>query len=92
MNLNDPLLVQPKNTMPRIDAIWAFVSVDPRDGNEGVLAAALMGPGSLVPLIAADEARLIELEPVAQRIATASGIGARLVRFHGREVVREIAP
>src|SRR5258708_6381349 len=33
------LFVQAKNTMPRIDKIWAGVSVDPRDGNEGNGAA-----------------------------------------------------
>lgn len=92
IDINDPLLIQPKNTLPRIDAIWAFVSVDPRDGNEGVLGAPLMGPGSLVPLIAADEVRLRELEPIAKAMAKRGGIKVRLVRFHQREVVREIEP
>jgi hypothetical protein len=40
------VVLMPKNEMPRIDAIWAFVSVDPDDGNEGVLSAPLLGPGS----------------------------------------------
>lgn len=92
IDIDSPILVQPKNTMPQIDAIWAFVSVDPHDGNEGVLGAPLMGPGSLVPLIAADEARLRDLEPWAQAMAKAGGIKVRLVRFHQREVVREIGP
>jgi hypothetical protein len=79
----------PKNTMPRIDAIWAFVSVDPGDGNEGVLSGPLLGPGSLVPLIAADEARLKSLWPWARMIASRSGLRCQLVKFHTREVVEE---
>jgi len=76
-----------KNTLPRIDVIWAFVSVDPEDGNEGVLSAALLGPGSQVPLIAADEARLNSLWPIARAIAKITGLRCRLVKFHTREVV-----
>jgi hypothetical protein len=79
----------PKNTMPRIDAIWAFVSVDPDDGNEGVLSAPLLGPGTQVPLIAADEARLKSLWPIARMIASRSGMRCQLVKFHTREVVEE---
>jgi hypothetical protein len=82
----------PKNTMPRIDAIWAFLSVDPEDGNEGVLSGPLLGPGSQVPLIAADEARLESLWPIARHIARAAGWHCRLVKFHTREVVAEIDP
>jgi hypothetical protein len=85
----EPVLLTPKNTMSRIDAIWAFVSVDPEDGNEGVLSAPLLGPGSQVPLIAADPARLNSLRPIAQAIAMRSGMQVRLVRFHQREVLEE---
>jgi hypothetical protein len=79
----------PKNEMPRIDAIWAFLSVDPEDGNEGVLAGPLLGPGSQVPLIAADEKRLQSLWPIARQIAQAAGRRCRLVKFHTREVIEE---
>jgi hypothetical protein len=83
------ILHQPKNDMPRIDAIWAFLSIDPEDGNEGVLAGPLLGPGSVVPLIAADEARLKSLTPTAEQIARISGRVVRLVKFTNREVVRQ---
>jgi hypothetical protein len=83
------ILLAPKNTMPRIDAIWAFVSVDPEDGNEGVCAAPLLGPGSMVPLIAADEARLKSITPIAEHIAKASGMVIRLVKFTNREVIQQ---
>jgi hypothetical protein len=78
----------PKNEMPRIDCIWAFLSVDEEDGNEGVCAAPLNG--SLMPLIAADEKRLASLWPVAEEIARLTGRVIRLVKFHNREVVRQI--
>jgi hypothetical protein len=48
----------PRNEKPRIDSIWAFLSIDD-DGNEAVIAGPLPGPGSYVPLIAADERRLV---------------------------------
>jgi hypothetical protein len=79
----------PKNEMPRIDCVWAFLSVDPEDGNEGVIAAPLMGPGSMVPLIAADERRLQSITPIAKDIAKATGRVVRLVKFTGREVVEQ---
>jgi hypothetical protein len=83
------VVLTPKNTMPRIDSIWAYLSVDPDDGNEGVLSAPLLGPGSQVPLIAADEARLKSIGPIAEKIAQATGRRVRLVKFATREVVRE---
>ena len=83
------IVLAPKNTMPRIDAIWAFLSVDPDDGNEGVCSAQLLGPGSMVPLIAADEARLRSITPIAEDIARVTGQIVRLVKFTNREVVKE---
>jgi hypothetical protein len=85
------MVYSPKNTMPRIDAIWAFLSVDPEDGNEGVLSGPLLGPGTQVPLIAADEARLQSLWPLARAIARASGRRCQLVKFHTREVIAQVA-
>jgi hypothetical protein len=78
----------PKNEMPRIDCIWAFLSVDPEDGNEGLCAASVNG--AWLPLIAADEARLASLWPKAEEIARETGHVIRLVKFHNREVVRQI--
>jgi altronate dehydratase len=83
------VLHAPKNEMPRIDMMWAFLSVDPEDGNEGVIAGPLMGAGSLVPLVAADEKRLASLEPFARQWATVFGRVVRLVKFSQREVIRE---
>lgn len=73
---------QPKNTMPRIDTIWAFVSVDPDDGNEGVCAFHT-GEGWM-PMIAADIARLDQIRPIAQKIARDRQQAVKLVRFSQR--------
>jgi hypothetical protein len=78
----------PKNTI-RIDTIWAFVSVDPEDNTEGVIAGPLMGPGSIVPFIAADEARLASLRPLAQKLAKQLGRPVRLLKFSVREVIED---
>ena len=88
--MDDSLLLSPKNTMPRIDKMWAFLSVDPDDGNEGVCAATLsplLGP---VPLIAADEARLKSLTPIAEEIARLSGKEIVLVEFSTRTELRRL--
>jgi hypothetical protein len=78
------------NYLLRIDQVWVFVSVDD-DGNEGVCAAPMLGMG-VVPLIAADEARLASLLPVAQRIATMSGKTVKLVKLSTREELQVIQP
>jgi hypothetical protein len=83
------ILHAPKNTIVRIDSVWAFVSVDPVDGYEGVMSGPLMGPGTQVPLIAADEKRLASLWPIARAIAAQFGIKCRLIRLHNREVIEE---
>lgn len=87
--MSDPMLVQPKNTLPKIETVYAFVSVDPLDGNEGVCAAPMGGLG-LVPLIAFDAARLESIRPIAADIAKMSGMKIKLVKFTQREEVEEI--
>jgi hypothetical protein len=78
----------PKNTI-FINEIWAFVSVDPEDGYEGIISAPLLGPGSQIPLIAADAKRLDSLWPIARKIAALTGRKCKLVRFHNREEIEE---
>jgi hypothetical protein len=74
--------------MPKIESIWAFVSVDPEDGNEGVAAASFRGV--MMPLIAADEKRLTMILPIAEHIKASTGIKLKLVKFTTREEIREI--
>ncbi|MHC2583640.1 hypothetical protein ACVI1J_004143 [Bradyrhizobium diazoefficiens] len=86
---DDPEVHSPPNER-RIDAVWAFISMD--EGGEGLCAGPLMGPGSLVPLIAADEVRLKLLLPWARGIAQASGKAIKLVKLSHREDIMEISP
>ena len=79
------VLRQPKNTMPKIKHIWAYLSVDPEDGNEGLCAA--MIDGVFLPLIAADEKRLEILRGMAQEIteqARLNNMKIKLVQFTER--------
>jgi len=79
----------PPNTLPRIDSIWAYVSVD-ADGNEGVCAAPIGHGGMCMPLIAVDEARLSSITPIAEALARITGMTIKLVRFTAREELRNI--
>lgn len=71
----------PPNHLARIDALWAFLSVD--EHGEGLCAAPI--GGMTLPLIAADEARLDSLRSIARVFTPVLGKQVRLVRFHGRE-------
>lgn len=81
---------QPKNTLPRIQSVYLFVSVDREDGNEGVCAVEISG--TLMPLIAADEQRLAILRPVAAEIARISGMEIRLIRLTERADLETFGP
>ena len=82
---------QPKNTMPRIESIYAYLSVDAEDGNEGIVGAPF-GPVGCLPLVAADETRLKQYEPIVQALANEFKRPIRLVRFTQREEVGFIVP
>jgi hypothetical protein len=72
----------------RIESIHAFVSVD-ENGEEGVIAS--LGPnGVWTPLIAADEAKLEVLRPIAQMTARATGRPVHHLRFMLRDLVEII--
>lgn len=78
----------PPNTLPRIDEIWANLSIDAY-GNEGVVGGYFPGSGWL-PLIAADQKRLDGIRQMALAIARESGMRIRLVKFTTREVLETI--
>lgn len=71
-----------------IEGLWAFIGEG--DGGEGLLAAAI--DGRVVPLIAADLARVEQLRPHAQRAADSTGVAVRLVRFTQRIEIETIEP
>lgn len=82
---------QTKNTLPAIECLYVFVSVDAKDGNEGVVGAP-MGSVGCMPMIAADEKRLEQLIPIAQAIATSTNMKIRLIKLSRREVIKDIDP
>jgi hypothetical protein len=81
--------LDPGNYLGRIERLWAFLSVD--EGGEGVCAAP-MGALVAVPLIAADEARLKSIRPLAERVATIFGKLVQLAKFTTREDIEVIEP
>lgn len=81
----------PPNHLLRIREVYLFVSVDDA-GNEGVCAAPVLGPGSVVPLVAADEDRLRLLFPWARQVAIVTGKRIRLLKLTTRTEVMEIDP
>ena len=73
----------------RIDTVHAFIVLD-HDGTEGI--PAINVDGTMMPLVAADAARVESLRPIAQLMADAQGVTIRLVRFSVREEVEELRP
>lgn len=71
-----------------IEGLWAYIGQ--HDDGEGLLAAAI--DGRVVPLIAADLARVEQLRPYAQEAANQSGVAVRLVRFGVRTECDVIEP
>jgi len=82
------VLAKSANFLARIDSIWAFLSVD--EGGEGVCAMPI--GGMTVPMIAADERRLVSLRPAATIIANMFKKPVRLVRFKDREELEIFRP
>lgn len=73
----------------RIKSISAFISVDPNDGDEGIIGTRAPD-GSMMPMIAADEDRLNSLRPIAEQMAAHLPHEVKLVRFTNREDVEVI--
>lgn len=74
----------------RITEVWAFVSVDPADGDEGVCSYQL---GDVHwPMIAADHDRLESLRPMAEQLARASGLTIELRKYSTVELVETFRP
>ena len=76
--------------MPRIDSIWAFIAEDTGPDDEGVTG--FLQGDTMLPLIAADAARLDSLRAMAQHIATKTGQTLHLVKFTNREAVETVTP
>lgn len=64
----------------RIESLWAYLSIDPDDDDEGVCAFQA-SDGTWMPLVAADKTRLDLLRPAAEHIANQTGQRIQLSRF-----------
>lgn len=81
----DCVVHDPKNTF-KIKSVWAFISED--EGGEGLVGAPMMGMGTM-PLIAADEARLKDLKPLAREVAKLTKKKIKLIKLTMREDIEE---
>lgn len=67
-----------------IKELWAFVAIDPEDGDEGVVGAELT-PGMFMPFVAADGTRLEQLRDLARGIGRARNVTVKLIKLSTRE-------
>lgn len=70
-----------------ITKVTAFVAVDPKDGDEGVMA--FQSDSGWMPLICADETRIKQMLPIAEQISAATGTEYRILQFTTREDVTD---
>jgi hypothetical protein len=80
------LLLKPRNYLPRIDAIWAVVSVD--EGGEGICAIVIGGVS--YPLIAGDPQRLEWITEQAEMLAEIAGCTIKIIKLSERTELRTI--
>jgi len=74
----------------RIRTLTAFIAVDEEDNSEGVVACTNPVTGMTEPLIGADDARIMQYRPLAERFVKATGTPITLVRFTVREDVETL--
>jgi hypothetical protein len=70
----------------KIESIRACISVDPKDGDEGIMGCRLPD-GTWMPLIASDNVRFEFIVDMAEKIKTATGIDYKVINFSTREDV-----
>lgn len=92
MNLDDhgqPRSIEERHG-DRITELWAWVTLDPTDDNEGVLGS-VNALGSF-PLIGADRARVEGHRELAQTVANHMKLPVELRRFAPGEVIETLQP
>lgn len=77
--------------MKTIDEMYAFIIVDPEDGDEGIPTFSPM-PGVHAPMIGADPDRVLSLRSLAEQVATDMQAPVKVVRFSVREELEIIQP
>ena len=76
--------------MPRIEQMFAFISSDEDEDDEGVIGMSI--GGVMMPLVGADIERANDYRTHAQSVATISGKVVRLVHFSQRTEVEVFEP
>jgi len=71
-----------------ITKVTAFVAIDPKDGDEGVMAFRT-ADGGWMPLVCADEARIQSMLPIAEEISANTGQTYKILQFSTREDVTD---
>lgn len=71
----------------RIVKITAFVAVDPKDGDEGIIGAQI--GDTAYPLISADEKRAAQYYPIAKSICERGNKELKVLQFEQRVDVTE---
>jgi hypothetical protein len=74
----------------KIDEMFAFISTDPEDGSQGIVAE--LRRSVWTPYVGADMERVDSLMEMAQEIADMEGIKIEVVKFSQHEVIRTIIP
>jgi hypothetical protein len=74
--------------MPLIEEMYAFISYDKDDNDEGICA--MNTRGMWIPMVGADMARVESLKPVAQQIVSMTGKKIKICKFSTREVLEII--
>lgn len=83
-------LHNPPNHLKTIDKVWMFISVD--ETGEGVCAFPLRGDMLSVPMVAADEALLEQLKPIAKMMVDKYGIKIKLIELSTRTEIEDYEP
>lgn len=78
----------PHNTK-KITELFAYVSVDPKTGLEGLIGIEGRG-GVMMAAVSTNRVILEECKDVVRRIKNATGMSSRLIRFEIAEVLEEI--
>jgi len=58
----------------KIERLYAFVAIDPKDGNEGIMAFKPQNSDMMLPMIGADMTRMQSLISIADEVAELAGV------------------
>lgn len=73
-----------------ISEIYAWVSVD-KNGYEGIIGLPMPGyPGGVMAAVNSNRETLERMEPIMRKVLKTGHHTLRLIRLHGREIVKEI--